>query len=353
MTELIPGAWRVNIVSKGFLPEGCHGVVAKADSNDFYIEEHLAGDFLDRLHDTYIQYEPADEEFDVTGLEFKMGDDSIAQVTGVEAFDSLIGRLNNRWRTFGGLVNEHYLTDTRVEEFRNKINEAKEWMKEAAGHEDFNKDHAKIYAESLEHLAEPDNKLWADRNLVDQNVIDDIERVELMEASRHLIIEHASKMLTSGYYSSDVSQAYRDARKKFKEQRQEILDQKAAEEPTGIPAFGLTLDQVEFDLVKGYRQGVPQTLEQAVQEIIEGLEEPIVTGTFAIDGLHKDVAGIEQSAEGLSTIYWRDGSQTAYDENGQKIYYWLDDSTDDEVFATTFKDYVKKMFQPTKWKLGE
>lgn len=201
MTNLIPGAWRINIVSKGFLPEGCHGVVAKADSNDFYIEEHLAEDFLDRLHETYIQHEPSDEEFDVTGCEFKMGDDSM----------------------------------------------------------------------------------------------------------------------------------------------------EAAEEPTGIPAFGLTMDQVQ----ESFEPTVPQALANAIQDIIEGLDEPIVTGTFVIDGLSKDAVEIEQSADGHSTIYWKDGSWTAYDETGQKIDHFPDDFSTDEVFATTFKDYVKKMFKPSKWKLGE
>lgn len=353
MTNLIPGAWRVNIVSKGFLPEGCHGVVAKADSNDFYIEEHLAEDFLDRLHETYIQHEPADEEFDVTGLKFKMGDDSIEQVTGVEAFDDLIHRLHERWDTIDEIIDEQMLSEDQGRDFAAKFNKAIDWMREAAEHEDFNNDHADWYAESFEHLAETNNKLWADRNLVDQNVIDDIERVELLEASRHLIGDHIGKMLTHGYYSPDVAQAYKDAREKFKARRQEILDQKAAEEPTDIPAFGLTMDQVEYDWVKGDRQGVPQSLEQAVQEIIEGLEEPIVTGTFAIDGLHKDAVEIEQSSEGLSTIYWRDGSWTTYDEAGRKIDHYPDDFSTGEVFATTFKDYVKKMFQPTKWKLGE
>lgn len=205
MTNLIPGAWRVNIVKKGSLPEGCHGVVAKSDSNDFYIEEHLSEDFMDSLRYANGNYEPADEEFDVTGCEFKMGDDSM----------------------------------------------------------------------------------------------------------------------------------------------------EAAEEPTGIPAFGLTMDQVEYDWVKGGRQGVQQTLDQAIREVIEGLEEPIVTGTFAIDGLSKDAVEIEQEAEGRSTIYWKDGSWTVYDEYGQKIDHFPDDFSTDEVFAITFKDYVKKMFKPSKWKLGE
>lgn len=353
MTNLIPGAWRVNIVKKGSLPEGYHGVVAKSDSNDFYIEEHLAEDFLDSLRYANGNYEPADEEFDVTGLEFKMGDDSIAQVTGVEAFDSLIHRLLVRWDTFDEIVDEQMLTEEQGRAFAAEFNRVMEWMKETASHEDCSEVHAKIYAESFEYLAEPDNKLWAERNIVDQNVIDDIERVELMEASRSLIIDHIGKMLTHGYYSPDVSRAYMDAAKKFKARRQEILDQKAAEEPTGIPAFGLTMDQVEYDWVKGGRQGVQQTLDQAIREVIEGLEEPIVTGTFAIDGLSSDATGIEQEAEGRSTIYWKDGSWTVYDEYGQKIDHFPDDFSTDEVFATTFKDYIKKMFKPSKWKLGE
>lgn len=352
MTYLIPGSWRINIEKKGYLPEDYHGVLANADSNDFYIEEHLVDDFFDSLRYAIGNYEPADEEFDVTGLEFKMGDDPIAKVTGVEAFDSLIQRLDDRWKSFGQIVDEELLSKAQVDSFADKFAKTVEWMKETASHEDCSEVHAKIYAESFEHLAEPDNKLWADRNLVDQNVIDDIERVELMEASRSLIIDHIGKMLTHGYYSPDVSRAYMDATKKFKAQRQEILDQKAAEEATGIPAFGLTLDLVN----EAYRKDTPQTLEQAVQEIIEGLEEPIVTGTFAIDGLSRDAVEIEQSADGHSTIYWKDGSQTDYDENGQKIYYELVDHARqqaDEVFATTFKDYVKKMFKPSKWKLGE
>lgn len=241
---LEPTQWRINILPPSSMPAG-HEVVAIAESKDFYINQTVAGDFVDLIRDAYNDYEEPEEQPDNPGLQW------------------MIDQRNNLREQYDGvaLTDEEYsrLTD-RLHEMEESIMQFKK-LPNSIPKFGLTEDQVKAASNPVKYHTKESWAAWKQRNVVDPELIYKIHRVAFKEAPVTDLLEHAGAMLSNDWYSPEVAKAYRNAKKLAEMAYKDMVD-KAHEEAIRIDQERDLWRRVEKERVEQLCEAADETLEE-------------------------------------------------------------------------------------------